>query len=180
MILNQIEKTIFINTSALINYILNVPGIKLDCDDALDEPMYYGSHDFINNIIYVNKLYLDNVIKSNNTDKYDYNYSVFCSIVAHETMHFHQKTNPSSQIIKDFVTEIEMLDDTSKFDNKTYVNLSTEIEARAFGALIQEKIIGYYDPINSDIDVDEFNKKYNELKDVYWNKIVEAFKLINY
>lgn len=178
--LNEIEKDFYIKISALINYILDVPGIKIDCDGSSAIPQYYGSHDFVNNVIYVNKLYLDNVIKDAGTPNFDYSFSVFASIIAHETMHFYQKINSTQQIIKDFKVEIEMLEDSNKFDNKLYVNLSTEIEARAFGALIQEKIIGSYDPINKDIDDNEFNKQYKRLKSIYWDKIVEAFKMINY
>lgn len=107
-------------------------------------------------------------------------YAKMVGVISHELMHLHQFKYSSDKYMKDFKYELKLPNNTDNWtvsQRKKYDNLSAEIEAFAFGKLV-ESTISQSKRISSlptYTNRYKFRKVYLQMKDTYGKKIVEAF-----
>ena len=167
------EEIAFLNAiSDRINLVLGVQGINLELIMGCAND-YLGEHNISKKTIGINQKLYDDVLSLRNYNKSDSkqvglyfaSYAKLVGTIAHETMHYFQSINSNEKIEEDFEREMDFANDLITYEE--YVNLDIELEARAFEAIVQEFLINRSFPLPESIDKEEYNKKYEELKDKY-------------
>lgn len=158
-----------------LRLILKLPAIVLELEEHPDN-RYLGSYSVFDGVVHVNaKLWSSFKAAVNETDKL-ISFGLFVSSLAHEMRHCYQSLYESKQYSIDMLAELNYYNDFGSIDPRTYHNLPSEIDAKAFQALIEERLFSVYLPISTDVDEEIFLKRLNELKNEYWDKIVSEFK----
>ncbi|MCQ2794171.1 MAG: hypothetical protein MJ207_02250 [Bacilli bacterium] len=108
--------------------------------------------------------------------------AAFVRVISHEFMHLYQFKHSFDKYAKEFYYEKSLPHDQDNWNyrqHKKYINLSIELEAYAFGLLVESKILNRkritYIPY--DINKYQFRKTYLQIKSIYEKKIEEAFNL---
>ena len=175
VVLTEEQKNSIINASATFNSILGIPETPVVLEHYPDS-RYRGSHDILTNIIFISdKLLLDYV---NETIPYKKAIALmhFIATMAHEKRHFWQSINDKEQFDKDTIVEFTYYSNFDSIKPEVYLNLPSEIDARAFQALVEERLIGEYWPLQTQINKETFNKRLEELRTQYGDRIKQAFK----
>ena len=107
-------------------------------------------------------------------------YAKMVGIIAHELMHIRQFKYSSDKYMKDFHYELKLPNNTDKWtvsQRKKYDNLAVELEAFAFGKLVESTISQSkrISPLPTFTNRYQFKKIYLQMKDKYEKKIIEAF-----
>lgn len=118
--------------------------------------------------------------KETNPKKKIKRYAKFVRTVSHEFMHLYQFKHSFDKYAKEFFYEKSLPHDQDKWtnkQNKKYINLTIELEACAFGLLVESKILNRkrITYIPDDINKYQFRKTYLQIKSIYEKKIEEAF-----
>ena len=174
-ILSANEKENIGKISAALNAILDIPETLVVLEEH-EDARYKGSHDIVSNTIFVNeKLWTDYMNES-----VDYlkavNLMHFIATMAHEKRHFWQSINDKEQFAKDTIVELAYYSDFDSIEPEVYLNLPSEIDARAFQALIEERLIGQHWPLQTQIKEEVFNKRLEELKTQYGDRIEKVIQ----
>lgn len=107
-------------------------------------------------------------------------YAKMVGVISHELMHLHQFKYSSDKYMKDFKYELKLPNNTDEWtvsQRKKYDNLAAELEAYAFGKLV-ESTISQSKRISSlptYMDRCQFKKIYLQVKSKYEKKIEKAF-----
>lgn len=183
------EDKIVDNLLNAINNILNIKEFWYDCIFVITKG--YEEEDFTMpnglGMFYENKYKIfindqlwddyENAIDKNKKRRY---YAKMVGVISHELMHLHQFKYSSDKYMKDFKYELKLPNNTDKWtvsQRKKYDNLAAELEAYAFGKLV-ESTISQSKRISSlptYMNRYQFKKVYLQTKETYGKKIIEAF-----
>lgn len=107
-------------------------------------------------------------------------YAKFARVLAHEYMHLYQYKHSFDKYSKEFCYERDLPHSQDKWNDsqhKKYINLYIELEAFAFGMLVESKILNRkrITYIPSDINKYQYKKIYAQVKGVFEKKVEKAF-----
>lgn len=136
-------------------------------------------------IVIINYHFLKRYAKETNKENKRYYYAQIAGIAAHEVMHIVQFACSFEKYKEEFMYSANLPSDLNKWskeENKKYHNLYIEIEASAFGDLVEATLLNE-DKIPSPHSVTSkkiYKEIYLKLKDKYEDKIKEAFSNLRY
>lgn len=151
-------------------------GKKLDDGFAMPSGMGIGGGEKY--IIAIDNELWNKYVEETNQKKKLKRYAEFVRIVSHEFMHLYQFKHSFDKYSKEFYFEKDLPNDQDKWNNrqhKKYVNLNIELEAYAFGLLVESKVLNRkrVTYIPDDINKYQFRKTYLQIKSIYERKIEE-------
>lgn len=131
------------------------------------------------------KIFIDDQLwidyeKATDKNKKRRKYAKMIGTISHELMHLHQFKYSCNKYLKDFYYESKLSRKTDKWtvpQRKKYDNLTAELEAFAFGKLV-ESTISQSKRISSlptYTNRYQFKKIYSQMKDKYEKKVAAAF-----
>lgn len=149
-------------------------GKKLDDDFVMPPGMGIGGGKKY--IIAIDGELWDKYLKETNQKKKIRRYAKFARVLAHEFMHLYQFKRSFDKYSKEFYYERDLPRNQDKWNNKQnkkYTNLYIELEAFAFGSLIESKILNRKRMPYMSTDVNKYRcrKVYSQVKDLYEKKI---------
>ena len=169
------------NYSAALSKVLDIPN-TLDGVEKFEDSFTYGCHFFDTNVILIDEVFINNANNADDELEKNINSAFAVSIIAHEKKHFHQNIKEQSKYMNDFLAETRFFNKDGTVTKAQYLNLEAEIDARAFAALIEERLIGrqIFD-LPKEIDADRFNNRKEELRTLFGERINKFIKpLITY
>ena len=175
------NEQIFVKMFGAINSVLNVSGNAYSCDlFSCDLNKTKGYSDYKKGLICIDYKIWEKFCSANTPEEKRLYYAIAAGTAAHEVMHFHQFTNMTSQIEEDFVFEGNLPINSNEWTDEQlleYFNLSIEIEAFAFGMLIEETLLfgNRFSQLPIQIDANKYQKTYTLIEAKYKNRILNAF-----
>lgn len=122
----------------------------------------------------------DKYLEETDQKKKKKRYAEFARVFAHEFMHLYQYKHSFDKYSREFYYEKDLphsQDEWNDSQHKKYTNLYIELEARAFGMLVESKILNRkrVSYIPNDVNKYQYKKIYAQVKDAYEKKIEETF-----
>lgn len=168
-----------------MNYILNLNGNSYRPSIGnVSQQRTNGYSDYKNGIICIDSNVWDaftNAIDNKDDAEARVRYGIAAGTIAHEVMHFYQIQNLTPERMNGFIIEGNMSQDPSKWteeDFTKYWNLSIEIEAFAFGMLVEETLLfgKNVSIFPKQMNREKYENVYNNLKEKYLSRIEYAFQ----
>lgn len=135
-------------------------------------------------LVVVNYYYLRKYAKETNKENKKYYYAQIAGIAAHEVMHIVQYVYSFEKYKEEFMYAANLPPDEkwSIEETKKYNNLYIEIEASAFGDLVEATLLNEtkIPTPHEYTDIKIYSEVYLKLKDKYEDKIKEAFSNLRY
>lgn len=131
-------------------------------------------------IIAVDDQMWNDFIEATNEKRRKKAYAIIAKVISHELMHLNQFKYSLDKHLKDFYYETKLprnSDKWSLYQQKKYENLTSELEAFAFGKLVESTILQSkrISALPTYTNKYKFKKTYLQMKDKYGKKIEEAF-----
>lgn len=155
------------NYSAALSRVLSIPNTT-DGIDEFPDSLTYGCHFFDTNIIVIDETFVKNIQNAKDDMMRNLHTAFAVGIIAHEKKHFHQNINEQSKYMSDFLAETSFFNKDGTVTKEEYLNLNAEIDARAFAALIEERLIGQQIlDLPAGLDKNKFETRKEELKQLF-------------
>jgi len=159
------------NYSAALSKVLTIPNTT-DGIDNFQDRFTFGCHIFDTSIILIDEIFVNNIQNAKDEMERNINTAFAIGIIAHEKKHFHQNIKEKSKYLSDFLAETRFFNKDGTVTKEEYLNLNAEIDARAFAALIEERLIGREIlDLPAELDKEKFETRKEELKKLFGEKI---------
>ncbi|MCQ2796782.1 MAG: hypothetical protein MJ213_05775 [Bacilli bacterium] len=148
--------------------------------DDFDMPAGISAIGEDKSIIAVDDQMWNDFTEATNEKKKKRAYAIIAKVISHELMHLNQFKYSLNKHLKDFYYETKLPKNSNKwslYQQKKYENLTSELEAFAFGKLVESTILQSkrISTLPTYTNRYQFKKVYLQMKDKYEKKIEETF-----